>query len=148
MRLRRFAASDACAVTDLFYASVHETCAGEYTPSQLSAWAPDDIDPVAWALPLLDSYTLLAEENGAVLGFGNTYLNYIDRLYVHPLYQGRGEGKTILFALEEKCKGEVTVYASDTAKPFFQRMGYHVIRENRVVRFSVTLHNWYMAKSL
>ena len=148
MRIRRFSPSDAAAVTDLFYRSVHELCAGEYTPVQLDAWAPAAIDPVSWTERLLDTYTLVAEDEGKIIGFGNLDGHYVDRLFVSPQFAGTGVGKTILLALESKTQDYATVYASDTAKRFFERQGYRTIRENTVVRFSVSLRNWYMRKEL
>lgn len=148
MRLRRLCSADAEAVTRLFYRSVHELCRGEYTPLQLDAWASADIDPASWTEPLLYTYTLVADDEGEIIGFGNIDGHYVDRLFVSPSHAGRGVGRTILMALESKARDFTTVYASDTAKHFFEHMGYRVIRGNHVQRFSVSLCNWYMRKEL
>ncbi|HIS40567.1 MAG TPA: hypothetical protein IAC12_07050 [Candidatus Aphodovivens avistercoris] len=40
MRIRPCTARDAASTARLFFEAVHESCAGDYTPAQLDAWAP------------------------------------------------------------------------------------------------------------
>ena len=49
MDLRLCTQADLPAVLNLFRTSVHTLCRADYTPAQLSAWAPADTDEAPWA---------------------------------------------------------------------------------------------------
>ena len=117
-------------------------------PSQLEAWAPDDIDPESFSEPLLASYCICALEGNSLLGFGSIFpeTGLLDMLYVSSEYQGRGVGKVLLKALEAMTDKRIQVYVSDCAKPFFSHMGYSVVREDIAVRRGISLHRWLMEK--
>ena len=113
MKLREYRASDCPELTRLFYDTVHSVCAGEYTPEQLDAWADGRPDLKAWARSLSAHDTLVAEEEGRILGFGDmTAEGYLDRLFVHREAQGRGIASALCAALEGRCSApEFTVHA-------------------------------------
>lgn len=73
-------------------------------------------------------------------------------LFVHKDRQGQGVAKAILRELERLAleRGEQTVstFASVTARPLFERMGYAVEYENVVDRDGVPLVNYLMSKQL
>ena len=94
-------------------------------------------------------YALVAEEDGAVIGFGDIdATGYLDRLYVHKGHQGRGVATALCDALEQYAAGRpVTVHASITARPFFEKRGYRVCRRQQVLRAGVALTNFVMEKS-
>ncbi len=72
---------------------------------------------------------------------------YLDRLYVHKDCQGRGIASALCDALEASVPAEAyTTHASITARPFFLRRGYRVVREQRVERGGVLLTNFVMEK--
>ena len=141
MKLREYRASDCPELTRLFYDTVHSVCAGEYTPEQLDAWADGRPDLKAWARSLSAHDTLVAEEEGRILGFGDmTAEGYLDRLFVHREAQGRGIASALCAA------PEFTVHASKTARTFFQSRGYQVVREQQVERRGVLLANFVMTR--
>lgn len=148
MKLREYRASDCPELTRLFYDTVHSVCAGEYTPEQLDAWADGRPDLKAWARSLSAHDTLVAEEEGRILGFGDmTAEGYLDRLFVHREAQGRGIASALCAALEGRCSApEFTVHASKTARTFFQIRGYQVVREQQVERRGVLLANFVMIR--
>ena len=76
------------------YDTVHTVNAGDYTPEQLAAWAPDGRDLKAWDRSFRDHIALVAEEQGIIVGFADLdpTAEYLDRLYVHRSFQGRGVG--------------------------------------------------------
>ena len=124
MFVKRYDSSWDGEIYSLFVRSVHESCIGYYTPSQLDAWAPEGGDPGLWARGLAASKTLLAVDNGCLLGFGSILAGNISRLFVDPDCQGRGIGKLLLSSLEGREGGEFCVYASKQSKRFFERHGY------------------------
>ena len=134
MMLRPYRKEDCEQTARLFYETVHAVNARDYSPRQLAAWAPAVPQP---------------EENGAVVGFGDIDgTGYLDRLYVHKGHQGRGVATALCDALEQYAAGRpVTVHASITARPFFEKRGYRVCRRQQVLRAGVALTNFVMEKS-
>ena len=101
MTLRPYRTDDLAAIADLFYQSVHTLCRGDYTEEQLDAWATGHIDEEAWDTSFRARHTLVAEENGALLGFADMAEDgYLDRLYVHPAHTGKGVATALVNALE------------------------------------------------
>ena len=143
MILRAYRSSDLPAVLSLFRDTVHTVNAGDYTPEQLDAWAPAQLDAAAWDASLLAHQTLVAEENGSILGFADLGPDgYLDRLYVHRDWQGRG----VASALCDALPGARYTHASITARPFFEKRGWHVVREQQVERRGVRLTNFVMER--
>ncbi len=72
---------------------------------------------------------------------------YLNRLYVHKDYQGRGIASAICDKLERFANGKlITTHASVTAKPFFTHRGYRIVREQNVIRQGIALVNYVMDK--
>ncbi len=148
MMIRAYAPGDRTALTALFYDTVHTVCARDYAPAQLDAWAPADPDAAAWDAALEGRTVLVAEENGALWGFGSIGEDgYLDLLYVHKDHQGRGVGSVLCDFLEMQCPAEhVTVHASKTARGFFEARGYRALRRREVERRGQTLTNFVMER--
>ena len=68
-------------------------------------------------------------------------------MYVHADYQGRGIATAICNKLEQSVSGKIVTHASVTAKPFFEKRGYKVIKEQSVERQGVFLTNYVMEKA-
>ena len=148
MMLRPYRKEDCEQTARLFYETVHAVNAKDYAPRQLAAWAPAVPQPEAWHASFCGHYALVAEEDGAVIGFGDIdATGYLDRLYVHRDWQGRGVATALCDALEGRVAAERFVtHASLTARPFFARRGYRVVREQQVERHGVLLTNFVMEK--
>ena len=72
---------------------------------------------------------------------------YLDRLYVHKDQQRQGIATAICDALESVSVVNIfTTHASITARPFFEKRGYAVIKEQQVERRGVKLTNYIMKK--
>ena len=90
------------------------------TKEQLDAWATGHVDLEAWDRSFREHHTLVALEDGAVIGFGDIDgSGYLDRLYVHRRHQGKGVATALCDRLEQVCAGVISTHASITAKPFF-----------------------------
>lgn len=148
MILRRYEPQDCARLAELFYDTVHTVNAADYTPEQLDAWATGRVDLAAWNRSFLEHITVVAIDGEAVVGFGDIAPSgYLDRLYVHAGHQRRGVASAICDALEHAVDVDtLTTHASITARPFFERRGYFVAREQRVVRNGVELANFIMEK--
>lgn len=148
MLLRNYRPEDCAVMAQLFYDTVHTVNAADYTPAQLDAWATGTVDMDAWNRSFLSHRTLIAEENGVIVGFADMdETGYLDRLYVHRDVQRRGVATALCDALEAGLSGCAFVtHASITARPFFERRGYVVEKQQQVVRRGVTLTNYVMVK--
>lgn len=86
MRIRPYCPSDCGAMAELFYNTVHTVNAADYTPRQLDAWADGQVDLTAWDRSFRAHCTLVAEEGGVLIGFGDItadgYLDQIGRAHV------------------------------------------------------------------
>lgn len=147
IKIRKYTPSDLPEIAQLFYNTVHTVNAVDYNDEQLDAWADGNIDMDKWNKSLESHYSLVAEENGVIAGFGDIdETGYLDRLYVHRDYQGRGIATAICDALEMTVNGRITTHASITARPFFEKRGYKVVREQEVIRKGVKLKNYIMER--
>lgn len=148
MELRLYRSEDCPTLAQLFYDTVHTVNARDYTPEQLDAWADGHVDLAAWDASFLAHHTLVAEENGEILGFADMDGGgYLDRLYVHKDHQGRGVATALCSTLEAACPVKnFTTHASLTARPFFESRGYQVLRRQTVVRHGISLENFVMEK--
>lgn len=138
----------------LFIDTVHTVNCADYTPDQLGAWAPADEEGVRRIVDkLAASYVLAARDGGALVGFGSLGADdELDMLYVAAGYTHQSIGRMLVCALEEEAlrRGacELKTYASITARPFFERLGYYVASENTVYRRGIALRNYLMLKRL
>ena len=146
MYLRKYKSSDCKCLTELFYDTVHTVNAKDYTKEQLDAWAPYEIDLIEWDKTLSEHYSIVAVQDDIVVGFGDIDKSgYLDRLYVHKDYQRQGIATAVCNELEDAVNSfEIFTYASVTAKPFFEKRGYKIVSEQRVVRNGVYLTNYKM----
>lgn len=147
MKIRRYQESDCRELTELFYNTVHIVNAKDYTKEQLDVWATGQTDLERWNQSLQAHYSIVAVENGVILGFGDIdKTGYLDHLFVHAEHQGKGIATAICDQLEQAILGKITTHASITAKPFFEKRGYKVIKKQEVERQGIFLTNFVMEK--
>lgn len=148
--LRNYKTTDCPEMAQLFYETVHCVNARDYSPDQLDAWADGNIDLDRWNRSFLEHYTLIAIEDNRIAGFGDIdSTGYLDRLYIHKDYQGRGIAWAICDKLEQRFSVEAIItQASKTAKKFFERRGYQVVKEQQVERHGVYMTNYVMKKDI
>lgn len=143
MRIRAYRSEDCPTLAELFHETVHTVNARDYGPEQLDAWADGRVDLAAWDRSFLAHTTLVAEEDGTVVGFADLAEDgYLDRLYVHRDWQGRG----VATALCDALPGARVTHASITVRPFFEKRGWRVVREQQVERHGVLLTNFVMER--
>ena len=154
MKIRLFKKQDAEKIAQLFHETVREINIRHYSNAQVEAWAPDNIYFRDWENICSNRFTYVAEDKGGdIAGFGELESNgHIDCFYCHKNYQRRGVGSQIYQAIEAKALelglNHLTTEASITAKPFFQRMGFSVVKEQEVTRRGEVFINYVMEKFL
>ena len=148
MIIRKYKQSDCKELAELFYNTVHTVNAKDYTTEQLNVWATGQVDIEKWNLSLQEHYSIVAVENDVIVGFGDIdKTGYLDRLFVHSEYQRKGIATAICSQLEHAVQGNIVTHASITARPFFEKRGYRIIREQQVERQGVFLTNFIIEKS-
>lgn len=148
MTLREYRPSDCKEITELFYHTVHTVNAKDYTREQLHVWATGQVDLDKWNQSLQEHYTIVAVEKDVLVGFGDIdSTGYLDRLFVHADHQRKGIAAAICDRLEQAVPGTITTHASITAKPFFEKRGYKVVKEQQVERQGIALTNFVMKKT-
>lgn len=146
--LRNFIPSDIGRILHVFKSSVTELCAGDYSPSQITAWLAC-ADKERWNAEFSSRHTTVAIADGTVVGFCDVeYNGHIDRLYVAPGYAHTGIGKALIKDVESAVNTDkISVEASITAKPFFEKQGYVAIKKQSVIRNGEKLINYKMIKN-
>lgn len=148
MFIRRYKSEDCMEVLQLFYNTVHTINAGDYNKEQLNVWATGKEDMEKWNKSLLENYSLVVIEDRIIAGFGDIdKTGYLDRLYVHKNYQRRGIATLICNELEQAVEAEkIVTHASVTARLFFEKRGYEVVKEQHIERDKIFLTNYVMEK--
>ncbi|VUW95457.1 putative N-acetyltransferase YafP [Streptococcus pasteurianus] len=147
MLIREYQTSDCKEITELFYNTVHTVNANDYTKEQLSVWATGQVDLEKWNESLQEHCSVVVVDDEIIVGFGNIdNTGYLDRLFVHTDYQGKGIATAICNQLEQAVKGDITTHASITAKPFFEKRGYKIVKEQQIERQGIFLTNYVMIK--
>lgn len=148
MILRKYTPADCRELAKLFYYTVHTINAKDYSEEQICAWADGNIDFAQWNASFLCHYTIVAEKDNIIVGFGDIdETGYLDRLYVHRDYQNQGIATAICSELENSVKpAKIITHASITAKGFFEKRGYHVIKKQQVQRHNILLTNYIMER--
>lgn len=147
MFIREYQTSDCIEITELFYNTVHAVNAKDYTKEQLDVWATGQVDLKAWNQLLQEHFSIVAVDNDIIVGFGDIdETGYLDHLFVHADYQGKGIATAICDQLEQAVQGDITTHASITAKPFFEKRGYMAVKQQQVERQGVFLTNYVMKK--
>lgn len=149
MLIRNYQPSDCKEMAELFYNTVHTVNAKDYTEEQLNVWATGQVELEKWNQSFQEHYSVVAVDGERITGFGDIdETGYLDRLYVHADYQKQGVATAICDALEQTARGNVTTHASITARPFFEKRGYKVIKEQQVERHGILLTNFVMEKEM
>lgn len=132
--LRVYKPADCKALTELFYETVHSVNTKDYTKEQVDAWADGNVDLEKWNQSFLEHYTVIAEEENGITGFGDiSDTGYLDRLYVHKAYQHQGIASAICDELEHYADQNVveTLASNRRQDRFLNPEGYMVIQEAR-----------------
>lgn len=150
--IRDYEAEDASEIVRLFYETVRSVNRAHYSEEQVAAWAPEIPDPRRWHVRMSARLTLVAQEEGEVIGFAELEDGHLGMLYVRKDAVGRGVGERLYEAVEREALGRglgrITTEASITARPFFERRGFRLVLEQTVRRRGVEMTNFVMEKDV
>ena len=153
MRIRKFRNGDEERLRQLFFETIRHVNAADYTPEQLRAWAPDDMDAERWAQRVRAIDPFICEIDGQIVGYADLQdTGYIDHFFVDRHYQRCGAGRALMTEIEKTALGkgieELTAHVSITARPFFESFGFEVIDPQVVTIEGVELTNYIMRRQL
>lgn len=150
--LRPYLPADGSRCAAIFRESIAELASEDYSQAQCEAWAERGDDEAAFAKGLSGLLTLVAIQDGEVIGFASLEGgSHIEMLFVDPGYARRGVATDLLEALTKLARArgatELTSDVSDTAKPLFDRLGFQSLKRNLVNKGEEWLGNTSMRKA-
>jgi putative acetyltransferase len=140
-------------ITTLFRSTIETVNSKDYLPQQINAWASGADDKRRWLQMIEEQFFYVAELNNQITGFASvTKDGYIDVLYVHKNFQGKGIASQLLKKLEQKAfeldLPKIYTDSSITAKPFFLSKGFAIEKEYIKAYGGVEFRNTIMYKFL
>lgn len=126
--IREARPEDAQSVRDVHAASIRALGRFHYDEQQIDSWS--DLDDVEYPITEEDTYVVVAEEDGIIVGFGEMDLDggQLRAIYVSPAESRRGVGTALLRELEAVAQAngldELHLSASLNAVPFYEHHGY------------------------
>jgi putative acetyltransferase len=153
MTIRPFNESDVASLVGLYQDSIHRLASPFYTPAQLAAWAPDQMDHERWKWRLASQVTLVAEQDGLIAGFATVDLQgHLDFLFTHPDFTRQGVATRLCQAVEARLRAggvaRMVTEASVAARPFFDRFGFVLEAEEYVECRGQRLRRFRMYKEI
>jgi predicted N-acetyltransferase YhbS len=132
MTIRHYKTSDAVSVANLISAT-YRACNTKNEPKDAVAWYLEKFDVTKNLVDIQNMFaqgtvTLVAEENGKIVGFLWGKKQRIINLYVSVTEHGKGIGRRLVEKYEKKVASmgatQITIRSSIYAVPFYQAMGY------------------------
>jgi putative acetyltransferase len=151
--IRNATASDLGDILNLFVETVNHVCRKDYNDDQLRVWSGSAKNEQRWLHKIQSQYFIVAELKTGIVGFGSLeHGHYLDLLYIHKHYQGKGIAFSIYESLLKQAAlyrpGRIQSEVSITARPFFEKLGFVVVSEQTQVIDSVPIKNFRMEKVL
>ncbi len=153
MTVRDPARHEIPALWEIFWGAIHNVNVRDYSTEQVEAWAPTDLDAAVWQRKLEEIRPFVVEVAGQIVGYSDLQSNgLIDHLFVHHQWQGRGVARRLMQEIEQRASRrglkELESHVSITARPFFEKYGFRVVREQDNELRGVILRNYLMRRQL
>tara|TARA_R110001592_G_C13011660_1_gene736789 strand:- start:521 stop:979 length:459 start_codon:yes stop_codon:yes gene_type:complete len=136
---------------DVFRSAITQVCSKDYSAEQIQAWVPAQYEHAKWKKRIEAIKPFVATIDGEVVGYADIQSDgYIDHFFVGGSCQARGVGRALMNTLlSQKIDGKKAYSnVSITARPFFEKYGFKVVKENTVQIGGVGLCNFTMEKNL
>ncbi|SEF48941.1 GNAT family N-acetyltransferase [Vibrio hangzhouensis] len=149
--IRNYERKDAHVTWELKFQTIRNINIRDYSSEQVTAWAPANFDMDVWLKRVDNMKPFIAELNGQVVGFADLQQDgYIDHFFCHADYQGIGVGRALMehiFSIG-RLNGVSRYYSavSLTARPFYERYGFRVVKEQQMEVNGLLLTNFVMEK--
>lgn len=157
--VRHYRDDDGADLLKLFRETVRRVNVRDYSPSQVAAWASDEIDTAVWAARFQGRVALVAEWAGTIVGFADLQPDhptagaaYLDRFFVSADHQRMGIGRVLLVAIvaeaQSRLQSSIHLASSITAKPFFESQGFLTVRWQTVHVRGQDFVNYQMSREI
>ena len=143
MRIRRFRPGDESALHSVFHSAIHGVASRDYTPEQIDAWAPENVDREKWRQRVSEIDPFVVEIDGQIVAYADLQDDgYIDHFYVAASCARQGCGTLLMNHILDTATAKgmrvLTSNVSRTAQPFFRKFGFVIVEERSpVVRGTV-----------
>lgn len=138
----------------LFHATVLTVNSKDYTKEEVEDWASCGDSTEHWKeLLAKNDYIAALDGQGCIIGFSSMNAEgYLHSMFIHKDWQGKGVATLLLSEVEKMARGydahKISVDASITARPFFEKRGYKVVKEQKAKANRLWLTNYVMKKTL
>ena len=151
--IRELREDDLIQTAQVFFDAVQFGTTQHYSQRQKNAWAPDVPELGTWRERLLSQTVVVAELDGKIIGFMTLKSDgCIDLAFVAPEFMGQGVATklyaSVLLSANSSGIDKLVTEASYLARPFFERQGWSVKREQTKFINDVELVNFLMEKNL
>ncbi len=151
--IRKALPEDVEIVSRLFRKTIKTINALDYDPIQLQAWSAKYEDLDWWMERVRNDHFVVAEDDKKILGFCSiSTKGRLDLLYVHKDFQGNGIGSALMVEVNKYFNDlsirEITSEVSITARPFFEKMGFHFLRRQIKNIDGIEITNYVMKKKI
>lgn len=153
MQIRRYRPGEELELWRLFHDTVHLSASADYSPEQLDAWSPTQVDLSKWRSRLGRLAPIVVENERKLIGYADfDTTGLVEHLYVHPQWQRRKVGTLLMQFVHEMARSDriPKLYAdvSITARPFFESWKFAIDHEQSVRLHDVELRGYRMSKTL
>ena len=153
MTIRKGHIDDLAELQQLLVDTVFNVCKVDYNSDQISVWTSSIENEKRWRDILTNQFVLVAQDRKKIVGFCTLDNgNYIDLLYIHQNYQRQGIARKLYADIEKEARRqrqtELTSDVSKTARPFFEIVGFKMLKEQSISLKGVELTNYKMTKGL
>ncbi|RXJ71855.1 GNAT family N-acetyltransferase [Veronia nyctiphanis] len=151
IQIRPYRQGEEIKIREVFFHSVRNVCIQHYSQQQVEAWAVESYDADKLMAMCKHNQPFVAIIENEIVGYSDLQDDgLIDQFFCHWQVQRQGVGQALMnhiFELAE-ARGIDRIHSlvSITARPFFERMGFHVVRDNEVEVRGVSLNNFVMEK--
>ncbi|RMA43206.1 GNAT family N-acetyltransferase [Rhodophyticola porphyridii] len=152
LTIRDMLPGEADALGEIYHDAVRNGAIALYSAEQVAAWSPAPPTDAGWATRLADADTIVAERDGAPVGFMTRRGGYIDLAFVAAAAMGQGVGDALYLVAETRARADghgcMTTEASALARRLFERHGWRVKEREEILRYEVMIHRYRMEKRL
>lgn len=153
MYLRGFRPGDEVSLRAVFHSAVHTVASRDYSPEQIEAWAPAEVNWEDWGAKMRALRPFVVESAGTIVGYADLQPDgLIDHFFVSGDCQRQGVGRMlmerILVRARELGIPALTSNVSRTAQPFFLHFGFRIVEQRSSVSRGVVVPNAVMRKDM
>ena len=151
MIIRKAEIDDLPELKKLFSDTIIATCKTDYTINERKVWSSAIAKNEKWLKSLKEEFFIIAESGSKIIGFSSLKnKDYLNLMYVHKDFTRKGLATKLYKNIKTKSLEygveKLNADVSKTAKPFFEKLGFKVVKENRNIIENEILINYKMTE--